>query len=117
MDHEIVRAQIEGVEIAPAKPVEFVSVPLPTMIRLRSDINEAISKFDGALELVAPGENGEANFGFYVDGYTLRGTPVIGEILVTSADGRQCLLKSSSLTAFLERRLEPNVFPEDKPKG
>lgn len=58
-----------------------------------------------------------SNFGFYVDGFTLNGTDTIGEVSVTAMDGRTCIIKSSSLVAFLERRLEPNVFPEDQPKG
>jgi len=115
---DLVQAQIDGVEFMhPEEKMELVSVPLQKLLNFRDEMNEAIAKFDGALELVPRGENGETNFGFYVDGYTMKGTPIIGEFLVTAMDGRTFLLKSSSLVAFLERRLEPNVFPEDKPRG
>lgn len=47
----------------------------------------------------------ETNFQFYVDGYTLASTDVIGEILATAPDGKTAVLKSKSLTDFLDRRL------------
>jgi hypothetical protein len=50
----------------------------------------------------------EANFGFYVDGYTMRSTPNIGEVTIIGPDGRMGIVKSSVITQFLERRL-----PED----
>lgn len=56
----------------------------------------------------APAET-EANFGLYVDGWLLNGTDVVGEIQITPPadveDAHPFILKSSSLTAFLERRL------------
>lgn len=55
----------------------------------------------------------QSNFGFYVDGYTMAETGTIGEVRVTSYDGRTGVFPSKMLTAFLERRLTPpNVLPE-----
>lgn len=116
---DIVQKQIDGDPLViQEKRGEFVSVRLDQLLAVREMLNEAISKYDGALEMIPRGAGeGDANFGFYVDGYTLTGTPVIGEILVTAMDGRSALLKSASLVAFLERRISPNVFPEDNPQG
>jgi len=59
-------------------------------------------------------DNSSENFGFYVDGYTLKGTDTIGEILVTAYDGRTITMKSAALVAFLERRLTPpNINTEN----
>lgn len=119
MSEEIIQAQVEGDPLEfVERRAEFVSVRLDQLLAVRSTLNEAIAKYDGALEMIPRGAGeGDANFGFYVDGYTLNGTAIIGEIMVTAMDGRSVLIKSSSLVAFLERRLSPNVFPEDKPQG
>lgn len=112
MSDDLIQAQIDGVEFVQKERKEFVCVSLQAILNMRDELNEAVSKFDGALALVTPGQE-ETNFGFYVDGYTLKGTDVIGEVLVTAMDGRSCVIKSSSLVAFFERRLDPNVYPED----
>lgn len=92
------------------KQTEFMSFPLHQLIRIRYEINEAISKYDGALELVPRQEPTETNFGFYVDGYTLSHDPEnIGGVKITAMDGRSETIKTSQLCAFLERRLpEPD---------
>lgn len=55
-----------------------------------------------------------ANFGFYVDGFTLHSTDSIEEIRVVSFDGRETLFPTKQLVAFLERRLSPpNIMPEN----
>jgi len=115
----VVQAQIDGEPLEFAeKRTEFVSVRLDQLMSVRAVLNEAIGKYDGALEMVQRGApDPETNFGFYVDGYNMTGTAVIGEILVTAMDGRSTLLKSAALVAFLERRLSPNVFPEENPQG
>lgn len=47
----------------------------------------------------------EANFEFYVDGYTLKSTDTVGEILATAPGGEQMVITSRSLTNFIERRM------------
>lgn len=48
----------------------------------------------------------EANFEMYVDGWTLKGTDLVGEVeAVRASDGARVVFPSRSLTSFLERRL------------
>lgn len=61
-----------------------------------------------ALEKLEPREDEAANFGLYVDGYTLASTHKIGEIQITAMDGRRVVVASRRLTDWIERRLEPN---------
>lgn len=49
----------------------------------------------------------EANFDLYVDGYTIKSTGVIGEMLITSPEGLSAVIPTKKLTAFLDRRLTP----------
>lgn len=77
---------------------------LEDMHRAAAEITAAMADALGITE-EAPVE---ANFGFYVDGYTMRSTPNIGEVTIIGPDGRMGIVKSSVITQFLERRL-----PED----
>lgn len=53
----------------------------------------------------------EANFGFYVDGWTLRSTENVGEVYaVRMDDGAHTTFNSASLVAFLARRLDLPVI-------
>lgn len=55
-----------------------------------------------------------ANFGFYVDGFTLHSTDNVGEIRVVAFDGRETIFPTKQLVAFLDRRLSPpNIMPEN----
>ncbi len=48
----------------------------------------------------------EANFGFYVDGWTLKSTENVGEVLaIRMDDGANVTFNSASLVQFLARRL------------
>lgn len=49
----------------------------------------------------------EATFDLYVDGYTIRSTGTVGEMLVTSPEGLSATIQTKQLTAFLDRRLTP----------
>lgn len=49
----------------------------------------------------------EATFDLYVDGYTIKSTGTIGEMLVTSPEGKSAVIPTKKLTAFLDRRLTP----------
>jgi len=76
------------------------------MVKVRDVLNEAIGKYDGALELVRAGSAVDTNgLGFYVDGYTLNGTSMIDELKLTAFDGREVIVKTAALTAWIERRL------------
>lgn len=56
--------------------------------------------------LPAPGDNPvEANFEFYIDGWTMKSTATVGEVQATSPEGRVAIIPSQSLVSFLERRL------------
>lgn len=48
----------------------------------------------------------ESNFGLYVDGWTLTGTNTVGEIFCKHLDGREVMVPSRSLVAFLDRRVD-----------
>lgn len=52
----------------------------------------------------------EGNFAFYVDGYTIKledeTDPEFSDLLCTAPDGRTCIIKKSSLTAFIDRRID-----------
>lgn len=109
MTEEIIQAQVDG------EPLEFAVKS--TNERLERMVRNFMEIYDHAYTQAKNEKTEETNFGFYVDGYTLDGTAIVGEIMVTAMDGRSALIKSSSLVAFLERRLSPNVFPEDKPQG
>ena len=55
-----------------------------------------------------------ANFGFYVDGFTLHSTDNVEEIRVVAFDGRETTFPTKQLVAFLDRRLSPpNIMPEN----
>lgn len=108
-DAAIVQAQIDGDPLVIREKAHDQ--------RLEKMVREFMEIFDHAYNQTKNESREDANFGFYVDGYTLTGTPIIGEILVTAMDGRSTIIKSASLVAFLERRLSPNVFSEDKPQG
>lgn len=50
----------------------------------------------------------EANFGLYVDGFTLAGTGVIGEIRLTNPDGGTTLIPSARFTEWAWRMFHPS---------
>lgn len=109
---EAVKAQIEGA------PIFEKFEPNKLDPRLREIVDEYFEKFGRAYAQVEREENAksseETNFGFYVDGYTLQSTEVVGEIRVTSYDGKTAKFPSKQLVAFLERRLSPpNITPEN----
>lgn len=101
-DMEIIEKQKLGEDIfSPG----FMSVRVDEMVKMRDTLNEAIGKYDGSLELVRNVD--ETNgFGFYVDGYTLASTDKVGEIKLTSYDGRTRVVPSRGLAEWIERRLE-----------
>jgi len=55
----------------------------------------------------------ETTFGFYVDGYSVHSTPKIGEVRVVRYDGKEATIKSGSLTAFFDRRIDPPNVPKE----
>jgi hypothetical protein len=105
---EIVQAQIDGEDI-------FVLGRQQEIPSVSARVGDFVvsANLNGGLTISPSTADEKANFDFYVDGYTLKSTDTIGEILVTSYDGKNVVIKSSQLTAFLERRLTPaNVPPE-----
>lgn len=44
----------------------------------------------------------ESNFGFYVDGFTLAGTGKVGEVKITSPDGKTVVVASDDFLLFLD---------------
>lgn len=58
-------------------------------------------------------EEPETTLGFYVDGYSVHSTPNIGEIRVIRYDGKEAIIKSASLTAYFDRRIDPPNTPKE----
>lgn len=113
MSADIVQAQIDGDDISKSLGNQStIELPLGAAGILRDILNAAIGKRNPDLYLTPRGSDIESNFAFYVDGYTLKGTEIIGEVLATHPDGRTLVLRSRQLTDFLERRLNPNILPE-----
>lgn len=108
---EAVQAQMDG------EPIFEKFEPNKLDPRLREIIDEYFEKFGRAYAQVEREENAksaeETNFGFYVDGYTLQSTETIGEIRITSYDGKTVTIPSKQLVAFCERRLSPPNHPEN----
>lgn len=131
-DLPAIRAQIEG---EPLPAVEFVDIRTPFEKGLSELINSHSMEHNTPdfllaefLEIVRhaftnttdkrdrwKNDNATvANFGFYVDGFTLHSTDIVGEIRVVSFDGKETTFPSRQLVAFLERRLSPpNIMPEN----
>jgi len=112
LEHSVldaVQAQIDGEPI-----FEFNKLDP----RLKAMTDEFFERFGRTYQQIArerqAKESEEINFGFYVDGYTLQSTEIVGEIRVISYCGKTTTFPSKQLVAFLERRLSPpNILPEN----
>lgn len=93
-DFEIIEAQKAGDDICGRTPIQ----------KLADTLNEAV-RMVAELPQDEPGVEVSGTFGFYIDGYTLASTENIGEVRLTSYDGRTCIVKSAALTEWVERRL------------
>ena len=106
----IVQAQIDGEPIFELTAKEEISF-MPEPDESAEDMaNIILSRVRRLASLASNAELGpiETNgAGFYVDGYTLASTDTVGEIAVRRYDSpKTVILKSSQLTAFLDRRFE-----------
>jgi hypothetical protein len=107
---EIVQAQIDGEDI-------FV-LGEQHEIKSRGKIGgyEIHATVEGCLYIRPLPTVEQSNFDLYIDGYTLKGTNKVGEVLLRGPDGATVKLKSSTMTQFFERRLTPSNFgPEGEP--
>lgn len=91
-------------ELAPEMEERGASEPKRAISMGRFEI---INYKDGSLGIhIAPDYGIESNFSFYIDGWTLKGNSGGDTFDATSPTGDHIQIKSSILTAFLERRLE-----------
>lgn len=95
-DIELIQAQQAGADICGRTPLQKLADTLNEAVRMVAELPED-----------KRGVEVSGTFGFYVDGYTLASTDEIGEVTLTSYDGRTCVVKSSALVAWIERRLTP----------
>lgn len=92
-DIELIEAQKAGDDICGRTPRE----------KFEAGLKALLAQYDEKSEIT------ETNFDFYVDGFTLASTDKIGEVRLTDYAGRTCIVKSRSLTDWIERRLESNT--------
>lgn len=92
-DLELIEAQKAGEDICGRTPLEKVRDALDGVFAVVRDMQDMT----------------ETNFDFYVDGFTLASTETVGEIRLTDYAGRTCIVKSRSLTDWIQRRLESNA--------